>query len=203
MKHPVITISREFGSGGRQIGEEVAGALGLKFYDKSLIDLVAQKSDYSPDFVAENDQRITKSMLFQMAINSSVPPWFNAGKAIVNHDTLYSTQSQAIRELAAQGGCVIVGRCADYVLRDVPGQLSVFVSGRLEDKIRRCITDYNIHPDAAPAEIRARDQDRAEYYSHYTGGVWGAAKNYDIAVNSSKFGIKDTVALILMAAKNI
>ncbi|WMJ84619.1 AAA family ATPase [Oscillospiraceae bacterium LTW-04] len=203
MKQPVITISREFGSGGRQIGEEIAKALGLTFYDKTLIDMVAQKSGYSLDFVTENDQRITQSMLFQMAISGSVPPWLNGGKAITNRDTLFSAQSKVIRELASQGGCVIVGRCANYVLRDVPEQLSVFISGQLNDKIKRCTAEYGIHPDAAEAEMRERDRDRANYYSHYTGEVWGEAKNYDLAVNSSKFGIEDATQFILMVAKKL
>lgn len=120
MKQPIITISREFGSGGRQIGEQVAKALGLTSYDRTLVDIVAQKSGYSLEFVAENDQRVTNSMLFQIAISGSIPPWLNGGKDITNRDTLFSAQSKVIRELASQDGCVIVGRCANYVLRDVP-----------------------------------------------------------------------------------
>lgn len=203
MKQPVITISREFGSGGRLIGEQVAKALGLTFYDRTLIDLVAQKSGYPLDFVVENDQRITKSMLFQIAISGSVPPWFNGGKAITNRDTLFSAQSKVIRELASQGGCIIVGRCANYVLRDMPEHLSVFISGAPSDKIKRCTAEYGIRPDAAEAEMLRRDRDRANYYSHYTGEVWGEAKNYDLAVNSSRFSIENAVQVILTAAQKL
>ncbi len=203
MKQPIITISREFGSGGRQIGEQVAKALGLTFYDRTLIEIVAQKSGYSLEFVAENDQRVTNSMLFQIAISGSVPPWLNSGKGITNRDTLFSAQSKVIRELALQGGCVIVGRCANYVLRDVPGHLSVFISGKLNDKIKRCTAEYGIHPDAAEAEMIERDRHRANYYSCFTGEVWGEAKNYDLALNSSKFGIEGTAQLILMAAQKL
>lgn len=203
MKQPVITISREFGSGGRQIGEQVAKALGVTFYDRTLIDLVAQKSGYSPDFVAENDQRVTQSMLFQLAISGSVPPWLNGGQAITNRDTLFSAQSKVLRELARQGGCVIVGRCANYVLRDVSGHLSVFISGASDDKIGRCTAEYGIRPDAAEAEMLRRDRDRANYYSRYTGEVWGEAKNYDLAVNSSRFGIEGAAQIILAAAQKL
>ncbi|MPN10911.1 Cytidylate kinase [bioreactor metagenome] len=201
MKQTVITISREFGSGGRQIGQQVAKALGVTFYDRTLIDLVAQKSGYPLDFVSENDQRITQSMLFQIAISGSVPPWMNGGKAITNRDTLFSAQSKVIRELAQQGGCIIVGRCANYVLRDVPEHFSVFISGALNDKIKRCTAEYGIRPSAAEAEMQQRDRDRANYYAHYTGEVWGEAKNYDLAINSSRFGIDGAVEMILSAAR--
>ncbi len=184
-----------------RVHEQVAKALGVTFYDRTLVDLVAQKSGYPLDFVAENDQRITQSMLFQIAISGSVPPWFNGGKAITNRDTLFSAQSKVIRELALENGCVIVGRCANYVLRDVPNHLSVFISGAPSDKIKRCAVEYGIRPDAAEAEMLGRDRDRANYYSHYTGEVWGAAKNYDLAVNSSRFGIEGAVQVILAAQK--
>lgn len=203
MKQPVITISREFGSGGRQIGEKLAKALDIPFYDRTLIDLVAQKSGYPLDFVIENDQRVTKSMLFQMAITGSAPPWLNGGKAITKRDTLFAAQSKVIRELASQGGCVLVGRCANYVLRDVPGCLSVFISGAPEDKIKRCAAEYGIHPDAAQDEMQSRDRDRANYYSHHTGEVWGEAKNYDLTVSSSRFGVEGVVEIVLEAAQKL
>ncbi|HWP50138.1 MAG TPA: cytidylate kinase-like family protein [Clostridia bacterium] len=203
MKQLVITISREFGSGGRQIGEQVAKALGIAFYDRTLVELVSQKSGYSLDFVAENDQRITQSMLFQIAISGSVPPWLNGGKAITNRDTLFSAQCKVIRELASQGGCAIVGRCANYVLRDVPEHLSVFISGALDDKIKRCTAEYGIRPEAAEAEMQRRDRERANYYSHYTGEVWGEAKNYGLAVNSSRFGIEGAAQIILSAVQKL
>lgn len=203
MKQPVVTISREFGSGGRQIGEKLAKALGVPFYDRTLIDLVAQKSGYPLDFVIENDQRVTKSMLYQMAITGSAPPWLNGSKAITNRDTLFTAQSKVIRELALQGGCVIVGRCANYVLRDMPGCLSVFISGAPGDKIKRCTTEYGIHPDAAEHEMQRRDRDRADYYAHHTGEVLGEAKNYDLAVNSSRFGVEGVTELILAGAQKL
>lgn len=203
MKQPVITISREFGSGGRQIGEQVAKALDVPFYDRTLIDLVAQKSGYSPDFVAENDQRITKSMLFQIAITGSVPPWINGGQAITNRDTLFSAQSKVIRELAAQGGCVVVGRCANYILRDIPTHFSVFISSVQSDKIKRCTLDYGIRPDAAEGEMLRRDRDRANYYSYYTGEIWGEAKNYDLALSGSRFGVEGAVQVILDAVQRL
>lgn len=203
MKQPVITISREFGSGGRQIGEKIAKALDVPFYDRTLIDLVAQKSGYPLDFVAENDQRVTRSMLFQIAITGSAPPWLNGGTAITNRDTLFSAQSKVIRELASQGGCVLVGRCANYVLRDMPECLSVFISGAPQDKIKRCAAEYGIRPDAAEAEMERRDRDRANHYSRHTGEVWGEAKNYDLAVNSSRFGIEGAVEIILAAVQKL
>lgn len=203
MKQPVITISREFGSGGRQIGEKLAKALEIPFYDRTLIDLVAQKSGYPLDFVAENDQRVTKSMLFQVAITGSVPPWLNGGKAITNRDTLFSAQSKVIRELASQGGCVIVGRCGNYIMRDLPGCLSVFISGAPEDKIKRCVAEYGIRPDASEAEMQQRDRDRANYHSYHTGELWGEAKNYNLALNSSRFGVEGAVEMILTAVQKL
>lgn len=203
MKQPVITISREFGSGGRQIGEKVAKTLGFTFYDRTLIDLVAEKSGYSQDFIAENDQRLTQSMLFQIAISGSIPPWFNGDAAKPVQDTLFTTQSKVIRELAEKGGCVIVGRCANYILRDDPNCLSVFISGNLQSKIKRCIAEYGIRPEAAQGEMHRRDKERSNHYAHYTDQVWGEAKNYGLALNSDKFGIEGAVKIILTAVTGL
>lgn len=108
-----------------------------------------------------------------------------------------------IRELATQGGCVIVGRCGNYILRDLPGCLSVFISGAPEDKIKRCAAEYGIRPDAAEAEMQQRDRDRANYHSYHTGELWGEAKNYDLSLNSSRFGVEGAIEVILTAAQKL
>lgn len=204
MKQPVITISREFGSGGRMIGEALAKRLGFALYDKTLISMVAEKSGYSADYVEENDQRITRSVLFQIAVTGSLPPWMSVDgetAGAVAGKSVFSAQAEVIRELAQKGGCVIIGRCADHILRGDPNCLSVFVCGEKDDRLNRCVKAYGLPAAAASSELALRDRERAEHYGHHTGKVWGKAENYDLCLNSSAFGIDGCVEMIAAAAK--
>ena len=202
MKKPIIAISREFGSGGRMIGESVAKKLGLTVYDKTLIEMVAEKGGYSADFVEENDQRLTKSLLFQIAVTGSLPPWLakdaGAAEGLIGK-SVFSAQSEVIKDLAEKGGCVIIGRCAGHILKDDPNCLSVFIGAETEDKIDRCVKEYGFTPAAAAGEIKRRDSERAEHYNHHTGKMWGNAANYHICLNSGVFGIDGCVDLIVEA----
>lgn len=203
MSYPVITISREFGSGGRRIGEEIAKRLNIELYDKTIIEMVAEKSGFTVDFVEENDQRLSRSMLFQIAVTGTLPPWITAPKEEVALGGLFETQAEIIRELASKGGCVIVGRCADYILRDDPNRISVFIRGETKDKAQRCVKEYGLGPNLAQGEMLRRDKERADYYNHYTGRTWGNAENYDICLNSSLFGIEGCVDMIISAIKEL
>lgn len=203
MKYPVITISREFGSGGREIGETVAKRLGIELYDKTIIEMVAEKSGYSVDFVEENDQRLSRSMLFQIAVTGTLPPWLSDGKKPEAAGGLFEAQSEVIKELAAKGGCVIVGRCADYILREDKNRISVFIRGEDEDKINRCVREYGLNPQTAVSDMMRRDRERADYYEHYTCNRWGSAANYDICLNSSLLGEEGCVELILSAINRL
>ena len=202
MKKPIIAISREFGSGGRMIGESVAKKLDLTVYDKTLIEMVADKGGYTSDFVEENDQKLTKSLLFQIAVTGSLPPWLakdaGAAEGLIGK-SVFTAQSDVINDLAEKGGCVIIGRCAGHILRDDPNCLSVFISGENDDKIDRCVKQYGFTPSAAAGEIKRRDSERAEHYNHHTGKVWGNAANYHLCLNSSVFGIDGCVDLIVEA----
>lgn len=197
MKYPVITISREFGSGGREIGEKVAKRLGIELYDKTIIDMVSEKSGYSVDFVEDNDQRLSRSMLFQIAVTGTLPPWLNgSSKPEVETGGLFAAQSEVIKGLAAKGSCVIVGRCADYILRDDPNRISVFIRGNSEDKINRCVREYGLNPQNAVSDMMRRDKERADYYEHYTGKKWGSVENYDICLNSSLLGEEGCIEIL-------
>lgn len=198
MKYPVITISREFGSGGREIGEAVAKRLGIELYDKTIIEMVAEKSGYSVDFVEDNDQRLSRSMLFQIAVTGTLPPWLNgSSKPEVETGGLFAAQSEVIKGLAEKESCVIVGRCADYILRDNPNRIAVFIRGDSEDKVNRCVREYGLNPQTAVSDMLRRDKERADYYEHYVNKKWGSAENYDICLNSSLFGEEGCVELLL------
>lgn len=204
MKTKVIAISREFGSGGREIGQLVAEKLGFKLYDNALIVLAAQKSGLSTDFVEENDQKLTKSLLFQIAVTGTMPPWLskNDGETVpaATRETLFDVQSRVIRELAAEGNCVIIGRCADYVLRDNDECMSVFISGESKFKSDRCVRSYGIHPNFAGATMLKRDKERSEHYTHYTNRVWGDARNYDLCLRTGKISLDFAADTIVKAA---
>lgn len=197
MKYPVITIGREFGSGGRKIGEALAKRLGIELYDKTIIDMVADKSGCSVDYVEENDQKLTRSMLFQIAVTGTLPPWINEESAPKAGGNLFDAQSEVIKDIAAKGGCVIVGRCADYILHDNPNRLAVFIRGDNEDKINRCVREYGLNPHSAVMDMMRRDKERADYYEHYTGSKWGSLENYDLCLNSSLLGIDGCIEIIL------
>lgn len=203
MKYPVITISREFGSGGREIGEAVAKRLGIELYDKTIIEMVAEKSGYSVDFVEENDQRLSRSMLFQIAVTGTLPPWLSDSKKPEAAGGLFAAQSEVIKGLAAKGGCVIVGRCADYILREDKNRISVFIRGESDDKVNRCVREYGLNPQNAVSDMMRRDRERADYYEHYTGSKWGSVENYDICLNSSLLGEEGCIELILDAVKRL
>jgi len=202
MKKPVIAISREFGSGGRLIGELLAEKFALEIYDKTLISMVAEKSGYSRDFVEENDQKVTRSMLFQIAATGNLPPWISLDdetKAATKAKSVFSVQSEIIKDLASKGGCVIIGRCAGEILRSDPNCISVFISADKADKRERCIKEYGISPNAVDNELIRRDKERAEHYSLYTKRGWGKAENYDLCIDSSAFGIEGCVEMISRA----
>ena len=205
MKRPVITISREFGSGGRIIGEAIAKKFDFAVYDKTIINMSAEKSGLSVDYVEENDQRLTRSVLFQIAVTGSLPPWLNDAPEAVGAGgkSVYSAQAAVIKELAEKGGCVIIGRCADHILRDYDNCISVFICGDTEDKLSRCIKEYKMPPNGATAEMMRRDKERADYYTHYTNNIWGKAENYDICINSSTFGVDGSVEIISKAIESM
>lgn len=196
MSDLIITISREFGSGGRKIGEEVAKKLGINYYDKAIIDTAAQASGLSPEFIEKEEQTFSNSILFNLATSGG--QFGVGGTSLV--DRIYVSESKAIKDFANKGPCVIVGRCADYVLRD-RRCFNVFVYADEEFKTNRVMEEHKIDKKQAIRMIKARDKTRARHYNYYCDRLWGERKNYHLLVNSAAFGIDKAVQMIIDSAK--
>ena len=178
----IITISREFGSGGRFIGEEVAKKLGIAYYDKNIINEIAEKSGLSPEYIQENAELSPKRGLFAYAF---------AGRDITGksvEDMVYEVQRKVILDLAEKESCVIIGRNADYILKDRDDVLNVFMHGNMPEKIQRIIRLYNVEEKEAVKMMADTDKRRMTNYNFYTDQRWGKADNYTLCLNSSQLG---------------
>ena len=178
----IITISREFGSGGRFIGEEVAKKLGITYYDKDIIGQIAEQSGLSPEYIKENAELSPKKGLFAYAF---------AGRDITGksiEDIVYEAQRKVILKLAQKDPCVIIGRNADYILKDRDDVLNVFIHGDMPEKIKRICKLYNVTEDGAVKLIKDTDKRRRINYNFYTEQKWGMASNYTLSLNSSQLG---------------
>ena len=194
----VITISRQFGSGGRSIGREVAERLGIPFYDKELVEQVALESGFAPSFVEENGEHSpTRSRLAYAFSHQSIPGVMN-GMSIA--DFLWSVQCNVIMQLADKGPCVIVGRNADYILKDRKDCLDVFIHADTDFRADRIVRLYGESEKSPVARLNEKDKRRMINYQHYTGRVWGQSENYDLCLNSGELGIETCVELIVAAA---
>ena len=197
MKKKIVTISRQYGSGGRYIGENLAKAMGVPCYDEKLIDMVAKESGFAQSFVAEKGERMTGSLLFNIASSLSFANnVFSTNNGVTLQDEIYFTQTRIIKELADKGPCVIVGRCADYILREREDCLNVFIFADNESKIERAEKYFNITREEAPAVLKKKDKARANHYKYYTDQEWGMASNYDLCLNSGLIGIEGCVKAI-------
>ena len=184
----VITISREFGSGGRTIGREVAEKLGIPCYDAEIIEKIAEESGYSGDYIRSEGEGASDRWLSNLFSNRTMRP--------TNQDTIWDIQSRIIRELAEKGPCVIVGRCADYVLRGQADLLNVFIHADPQKRAERIVREYG-ERDASPLErIREKDRRRAAYHRFYTDLKWGHAQNYHLCLDSGVLGIDKCADLI-------
>lgn len=182
----VITVSREYGSGGRYVGRLIADKLGIKFYDKDLIVKLAEKTGLTEEYIENNEeQRDPLSIL-----NNG----FYAG--LTNSDELFIRESELIKEFASKESCVIIGRCADFILKDKKNVLKVFISGTMKDKVKRATKIYGIDERDAEKEINRINKLRANHYKHYTGNEWLEASNYDICINSDLYGVEKTADII-------
>lgn len=192
----VITIGRQFGSGGRAIGQKLAKKLSIPFYDKELISIAAKESGINPEIFKNVDETAANSLLYSLSMglyNFNGP--LAMGDLPVN-DKLYILQHQIIKDLATKGPCVIVGRCADYVLKDNPHCINIFIHADIEYRKKRAITVHNIDAKRAESIINKTDKTRANYYSFYSGKKWGVTQNYDLCIDSSKLSDDQIVELI-------
>ena len=191
MAKRIITISREFGSGGRFFGEEVAKKLGIAYYDKNIIGQIAEKSGLSPEYIQENAELSPKKGLFAYAFSGRDI----TGKSV--EDMVYEAQRNIILELAEKEPCVIIGRNADYILKDRDDVLNVFIHGDMPEKIKRITGLYNVKEKEAVKMMADTDKRRRTNYNFYTDQNWGKASNYTLCLNSSQLGY-DRCEMIIM-----
>ena len=200
MKKYVITIGRQCGSGGHTIGETVAEQLGIPFYDKKLVQIVAERSGLSAETVRREGGYSSASSLFTSVSSRGYSAYSaNQRENMALPDQINAYQTELTKELAEKESCVIVGRCADYILQGREDCLHVFITGVLSDRASRVITEHGIAPAAAEGHVKERDKKRSGYYKHITDQTWGMAANYDFCLNSNKLGIHCCVELILAA----
>ena len=195
MANKIITISREFGSGGRFIGEEVAKKLGMKYYDKDIISQIAEKLGFSKEYISQNAELSPKKGLFAYALTGRD----TTGKSV--EDMVYEAQRKVIMEIAEKENCVIVGRNADFILKDRKDVLNVFIHGSIPEKVRRICSLYNVTEVDAIKMINDIDKRRRTNYNFYTEQKWGMAENYTMSLNSSVLGYDLCQKIIIDCAK--
>lgn len=186
----IISIGRQHGSGGREIARLLAQELGIKCYDKEIVDEAAKHSDFSRDLInAYDEKRMSAFMLHAggYGLNEN----FRLNMQVV------SAQFDAIREIASKGDCIFVGRCADYILRDRSDLVSVFILGDMDDRLKCLERRQGLDEAAARKKIKEVDKDRSSFYKYYSDQVWGDAQNYDLCINSSRLGVEGTVKVIM------
>ncbi len=196
MQGRVITISRQCGSGGHSIGNELAKRLNVPFYDKEIIEMTAKESGFHPQFVEEKGERITGSLLFNIASSLTYANNVFTGNGTSLQDEIYFIQNRIIKDLAEKEPCVIVGRCADYVLRDREDCLHVFIVADEKSKLERAVKYYGLSEKDAASVLKKKDKARYNHYKYYTDQDWGMAANYDLCLNSGLLGIEGCVKVI-------
>ena len=196
MRQFVITIGRQLGCGGKEIAERLARELGVKVYDKALLQAAACESGIDASLFEKADERESSSLFGGFfSIHGSISEYFSGGSCIDN-DKLFEIQSETIRNIAQNESCIIVGRCAEYVLRDHPAMLSVFMTADHDDRVERIMRGEGLERDAAIEFIEKNDKKRRSYHDYYATTHWGEASSYDICVNLSRLGVDGTVGFI-------
>lgn len=191
--HSVITISREFGSGGREIGKLLADQLGFHYYDSELIRLAAEKSGYTPEYVEQNEQALKNPVLHDFFA------WYSSPleqSELPKVDQLFQKETEVIRDLARKESCIIVGRLANYILKDMPNAYHVFISAGADSEAARVAARDHLSPDAAAAKVKTVNHERAVHCRHFTKTEWGNATNYDLCIRSDDLGVQETAQII-------
>ena len=189
MSKRIITITRQYGSGGREIGEKLAKRLGIEFYDNKLLDIAAKDSGIHKTNFEESDERRTNSFLYLLSTT------YGQG-GVPFDDALFFAQLNAIQKIASEGSCLIIGRCADYALRDFSGVVNIYITAPVEDRIKRAINSYGIAEKHAAEYVKRMDKQRISYYNYYTDKRWGTPENFELCLDSSALGIDGSVELL-------
>ena len=200
MEKKIITISREFGSGGRTIGRMVAQRLGIPFYDKELVDQIALESGFAPKFVEEHGEHSPSGSLFSYAFAPQGIPGVMNGLSTA--DFLWNIQCSVIQQLAEKGPCVIVGRNADYILKDRPECLHVYTFADIPFRAERIVRLYGDSEKSPEARLAEKDKRRRVNYQHYTGRTWGQAQNYDLCLDTGVLGIEQCADTVVSVVEN-
>ena len=191
MSIPVITISREYGSGGRAIGERLAKELGIPFYDKELIFMAAKESGLSEEYIKKTEQMKSTSFLYGLYMGAQQLPM---------NDQIFLVQSKIIRQVASEGPCVIVGRCADYVLKDRPGVIHIFIYASEERRVARIMRVEKVDRERARELVRKTDRQRRSYYNFFADGNWGVRSNYDLMLRTDDHTPEEIAEMIIAYA---
>lgn len=195
MKHIIINVGRQLGSGGHDIGRMLSLDFQTKYYDRELLNLAAKESGFSEKFFEQNDE---KKGFFKGLFNMQTSH-FSGGsmyKTNFSQESLFQFQSDAIRKAADEGSCVFVGRCADYVLRDYPNTVNIFITASMKYRIQQIMNKQNLDYDGAKKFIEHKESNRAAYYNYFTGKKWGAAESYDLCIDSGILGFVETEKII-------
>lgn len=199
----IITIGRQFGSGGKEIGARLAEELGIPFYDRELLTRAAKESGFCEEMIQTHDERPTNSFLYNLVMDT-YSFGYNASSFMdmpISHK-IFLAQFDTIKKMASEGPCVIVGRCADYALSDYENCIHLFIYGEEKVKVKRIMEKYNLSESKAKDMIVKKDKQRQSYYNYYSSKKWGRADSYDLCINSSLLGIEGTVKLIIQAVED-
>ena len=195
MKHIIINVGRQLGSGGHDIGRMLALDFQAKYYDRELLNLAAKESGFSEKFFEQNDE---KKGFFKGLFNMQTSHISGGSmyKTNFSQESLFQFQSDAIQKAAKEGSCVFVGRCADYILRDFPNTVNIFITASMKYRIAQIMNKQHMDHEEARKFIESKESKRAAYYNYYTGKKWGAAESYDLCIDSSILGLMETEKII-------
>lgn len=199
-KIKIITIGREYASGGRAIGKIISERLGIPFYNKEILHMAAESLNMSADDIKNADETAANSLLYSMSLMGGL----STNTALPINDRIFIQEREVIKTLAHQGPCIIVGRCADSILKEIRDDvLNVFIYADADSRAKRAVEEYGESPDDVYAVLRKHDKKRSTYYNLNTGQKWGAKDNYDLCLNSSKIGIEMCAETIINMASNL
>lgn len=194
----IYTIGREFGSLGKQVGSDLAKKLGIKFYDKELLQKAAKESGLCEEIFESHDEKPTNSFLYSLVMDTYTGGSYSTAPFLdmpLNHK-VFLAQFDAIKKLAERESCVIIGRCADYALEDNPYAMSIYIKADMDKRVKRIMTKYQLNESKASDMIQKEDKRRASYYNYYSSKKWGDAKSYDLCLDSGKLGVEGSIELI-------
>lgn len=194
----IVAINRQYGSGGKEVGKKVAEKLGIKLYDKEITELAAKKSGIRKDYFDKADEKPTDSFLYALAMNTfSLNNTMNPLDNTLSNDRLFNLQADVISDLAKQESFVLIGRCGEYILRDEPNCVSIYLCAPIEKRVERIVRLYHLSEKEALKQINSIDKKRESYYGYYAGKSWGACSSYDLSLDTSCLGSDKAAQMIV------